>query len=103
MHGKGEFIWLDGRHFIGEYKFDKKNGYGEFEWPDGRVYKGMWKDGRQHGEGKYLNSRGKLKEGIWVNGRRQKSDMSQIDSASERQFDSKYLDELSIDEDSKLA
>lgn len=40
MDGKGEFIWPDGRRYVGNYVEDKKHGFGEFEWPDGRKYKG---------------------------------------------------------------
>lgn len=43
MHGKGLFLWPDGRRYEGEYLADKKHGYGEFTWPDGRNYKGYWK------------------------------------------------------------
>ena len=46
MHGKGVFIWLDGRKYIGDYVEDKKQGYGEFYWKDGRVYKGNWHNGK---------------------------------------------------------
>jgi len=46
MDGKGEFIWVDGRVYKGEYKNDKKHGYGEFHWADGRIYKGNWKNGK---------------------------------------------------------
>ena len=40
MDGAGEFVWPDGRKYIGNYLEDKKHGFGEFEWPDGRKYKG---------------------------------------------------------------
>jgi len=40
MDGKGEFVWPDGRKYVGHYVEDKKHGFGEFEWPDGRKYKG---------------------------------------------------------------
>ena len=36
MHGKGEFVWEDGRKYIGNYLNDLKSGYGKFEWGDGR-------------------------------------------------------------------
>lgn len=38
MHGEGEFIWEDGRRYIGSYSNDMKEGFGRFEWPDGRLY-----------------------------------------------------------------
>ena len=40
MDGYGEFQWLDGRKYIGNYVEDKKQGYGEFDWPEGRKYRG---------------------------------------------------------------
>lgn len=46
MHGKGDFKWANGRHYVGEYVEDKKEGYGEFTWNDGRSYKGQWKNGK---------------------------------------------------------
>ena len=46
MHGKGTFIWPDGRKYLGEYVNERKHGYGEFYWPNGRVYKGHWKNGK---------------------------------------------------------
>lgn len=30
MDGKGEFVWPDGRKYIGHYVEDKKHGFGEF-------------------------------------------------------------------------
>ena len=30
MHGKGEFVWADGRKYNGEYLEDKKHGNGDF-------------------------------------------------------------------------
>lgn len=38
MEGKGEFLWKDGRKYVGTYKDDKKDGYGEFFWGDGVIY-----------------------------------------------------------------
>jgi len=58
MHGKGTFMWSDGRRYFGEYAQDKKNGYGEFMWPDGSSYKGDWLDGKQHGVGMQKTANG---------------------------------------------
>lgn len=71
MHGKGVFIWPDGRKYEGEYKNDKKEGYGEFEWNDGRKYKGKWINGKQNGEGEFYHIKDKIwKKGIWSDGKR---------------------------------
>ena len=71
LHGKGRFKWPDGRTYTGEYLNDKKDGKGLFEWPDGKKYNGEWKNGKQHGEG-YLYSVKNLtwRKGLWENGKR---------------------------------
>lgn len=46
MHGKGHFIWPDGKEYKGYYCFDLKHGEGEFKWADGTVYKGEFRDGK---------------------------------------------------------
>ena len=45
MNGFGEFLWPDGRKYVGEYKDDLKHGFGTIEWPDGRKFEGMWEEG----------------------------------------------------------
>ena len=70
MHGKGIYIWKDGRKYEGEYIMDKKYGHGVYTWADGRKYDGDWKDGKQHGKGKYYLQDGTCKSGIWENGKR---------------------------------
>ena len=73
LHGKGRFKWPDGRTYTGEYLNDKKDGKGLFEWPDGKKYNGEWKNGKQHGFGEYFNVADKTwKKGIWEFGRRKK-------------------------------
>lgn len=32
MDGKGEFLWPDGKKYVGDYKEDKKCGIGSFYW-----------------------------------------------------------------------
>lgn len=36
MHGKGTYIWEDGRKYEGCYNKDKKEGFGTYTYPDGR-------------------------------------------------------------------
>lgn len=38
MHGKGVFVWPDGRKYEGDYLNDKKHGFGIFQFKDGRLY-----------------------------------------------------------------
>ena len=45
MDGSGEFTWLDGKKYVGQYVDDKKEGYGVFTWPDNRQYNGYWRNG----------------------------------------------------------
>ena len=68
--GKGEFVWLDGRRYKGEYIEDRKEGYGVFTWADSRVYSGQWLAGKQHGIGLYIGTDGIEKEGEWKDGKR---------------------------------
>lgn len=71
MSGKGEFVWPDGRKYMGSYLDDKKHGQGEFEWADGRKYNGAWENGKQHGEGQFLNPKDQVwKKGKWNEGTR---------------------------------
>lgn len=42
MHGRGKYIWKDGKCYDGEYEHDKKTGFGVFYWPDGKCYQGYW-------------------------------------------------------------
>lgn len=46
MHGRGCYIWADGRKYDGEYINDKKDGYGVYTWADGRKYQGFWANGK---------------------------------------------------------
>ena len=46
MHGYGEYKWLDGRSYKGQYKNDKKHGKGIYKWSDGRIYDGEWLNGK---------------------------------------------------------
>lgn len=32
MNGHGEYIWLDGRKYEGQYLQDKKEGFGIYTW-----------------------------------------------------------------------
>ena len=48
MHGKGSFMWPDGRRYIGEYSNDKKEGFGEFFWADNSQYSGDFKNNNIH-------------------------------------------------------
>ena len=38
MHGRGKYLWKDGKYYDGEYEYDKKCGFGIFVWADGKQY-----------------------------------------------------------------
>lgn len=42
MNGLGEYNWIDGRKYIGNYLNDQKHGYGVYYWVDGKEYRGEW-------------------------------------------------------------
>ena len=71
MHGYGEFIWSEGKKYIGFYKNDKKDGFGIYYWPNNRFFVGFWKEGKQNGVGKYIKGDA-IKYGIWKEGKREK-------------------------------
>lgn len=41
IQGLGNYIWPDGRIYVGEWIKNKMHGKGEIKWPDGRCYKGV--------------------------------------------------------------
>lgn len=73
MNGFGEFIWSDGKKYIGMYEDDKKDGFGMFYWPETKkVYVGYWKEGKQDGFGRTIK-KSYNKFGFWAAGKRQKT------------------------------
>lgn len=59
MHGRGVYVWKDGRKYEGEYKEDKKDGFGTYTWADGKKYSGEWRNSKRHGKGIYISYVGK--------------------------------------------
>lgn len=49
---RGEYHWQDGRHYIGEWKNNERDGRGEFFWPTGIRYLGNYKANLKDGKGK---------------------------------------------------
>ena len=56
---------------LGDWRRGVMHGKGEYVWPDGKKYTGGWKNGKMHGEGKMV-VKGKTVKGTWVNGKLQK-------------------------------
>ncbi len=44
MHGHGQFDYIDGDYYIGQFENDLKHGQGTFTWADNDVYTGEWKN-----------------------------------------------------------
>jgi hypothetical protein len=44
---------------------NQKHGEGEFVWQDGKKYIGSWFRGKQHGHGKIITAKGEEKIGEW--------------------------------------
>ena len=38
MHGVGNYYWVDGRVYKGEWKNNRRTGHGILIYPDGRTY-----------------------------------------------------------------
>jgi len=49
-----------------------KHGKGLYIWADGRKYEGNFENNKQHGEGIYTSKGGESRIGIWENGIRKK-------------------------------
>lgn len=95
MHGKGKFLWPDGKFYEGEYKNDKKDGYGKYFW-DGKSYEGTWLNGKQNGYGSiYINNELILK-GFWRYGKVIKKDFEKKEN-----FDNFSLGTNGISENNK--
>ena len=63
-HGKGEYFYNDGRYFIGSYLKGSKL-EGKFKYANGATYHGDFHKGKRHGKGRYVNEYGKVTEGLW--------------------------------------
>ena len=53
MDGKGNFSWVDGSKFEGNFIDDKKTGKGTYLWGDGKSYTGYWNGNNACGTGIY--------------------------------------------------
>jgi len=49
IHGKGKYIWNDGREYDGEWKDSNMDGFGVYIWQDGRKYIGNYLKDKKHG------------------------------------------------------
>lgn len=63
----GEYHWQDGRHYIGEWVNNERDGRGEFFWPTGIRYLGNYKANLKEGKGKIFFGSEDYIEGEFVN------------------------------------
>ena len=71
-NGNGIYYYSNGNiKYDGEYVNDKAEGKGQYIWEDGKYYIGQWKNGLFHGKGIEYYSNGKIKyEGDYINDKR---------------------------------
>ena len=68
-HGKGTYVWKDGRRYEGEYKHDLRHGSGIFSYANGDMYQGEFENGLRSGHGRFDFEKGKAYyEGNWKKG-----------------------------------
>ena len=69
---EGEGLWKRGKgncdKYEGEYKNDEKSGYGIFNWESGNVYKGYYEKDLRNGYGEMYWKNGSYYKGEWKNG-----------------------------------
>ena len=63
-------VFSDGKQYIGDFDCDVRHGKGKFMWTDGRVYDGGWVNGKQFGVAFYTDKHGIKKKGRWEDGKR---------------------------------
>lgn len=70
--GKGQYYYLNGDIYDGEWKYDKKHGYGVYTFLDkGSKYEGTWKEDKMDGKGVYYYKNGSKYDGEWVTDKRE--------------------------------
>ena len=68
-HGKGTFIYEDGRQYIGHFHADKRHGYGIYHEQNGMKYEGEWDNDLQHGKGVVIDANGNCTNVKYNNGK----------------------------------
>ena len=67
-HGRGLYIWRDGKTYNGEWKNGKMDGKGEFYWPNGSIYRGQYEKDEKHGQGIMMWNINSRYRGFWAFG-----------------------------------
>jgi len=63
--GRGEYIWLNGDRYLGDFTAGLKNGNGILYFSNGDKRVGVWKDDKLHGPATYYYSHGRIDEETW--------------------------------------
>lgn len=70
-HGRGKYLWADGRMYEGDWLQGKPSGKGKFSWPSGATYEGEFRSGRMDGVGTFTGADGGTYHGQWAADRKQ--------------------------------
>jgi len=69
--GPGQYYYLNGDVYDGEWKNDKKHGIGTQTFKEkGDKYEGMWRENKMDGKGIYYYANGSYYDGMWKNNQR---------------------------------
>ena len=69
--GTGQYYYLNGDTYDGEWKRDKKHGHGTYMFFNkGNKYEGSWREDKMNGRGIYYYADGSKYNGDWVNDKR---------------------------------
>ncbi|KZV35740.1 phosphatidylinositol 4-phosphate 5-kinase 9 [Dorcoceras hygrometricum] len=63
--GSGNYEWLDGCKYEGEWRCGMRHGYGKLQWPSGAIYEGEFSGGYMHGSGMYIKPDNMTYKGRW--------------------------------------
>ena len=67
-HGVGEFSWIDGQRYKGDFVDDIRTGKGTYFWPNGERYEGEFENNKRYGNGIFYDPGGNVKfDGEWRN------------------------------------
>lgn len=69
-HGKGTFKWPNGESYKGDYFQDQRTGQGIYSWPDGATFSGSFLNGKRHGTGTFTSASGAKYQGDWFDDQR---------------------------------
>ncbi|OCT81058.1 ankyrin repeat and MYND domain-containing protein 1 [Xenopus laevis] len=66
QHGKGIYTWPDGSKFSGSFYLSRKEGYGTMELQEHKIYQGLYKSDVRYGPGIETCNDGCQDVGIWL-------------------------------------